>query len=191
MTSPGPAGRRFSNDIRLAGHGLRLREWTDADLTAMVDLFDEPQLDRWTPLRRPFNLAAAQAYLDAARERRTEDRSIQLAITTDGQTPHGEILLFPTGPNGRGPSGPHAELAYAVGAAYRRQGLASRAVRLITEHAYQHLGMKQVILRIHPDNAASTAVARSAGFHLTDPEPVIDNDAGPLLTWHHRAASLD
>ncbi|NEA34987.1 hypothetical protein [Streptomyces sp. SID13031] len=55
MTSPPAAGRRFSGDIQLAGHGLRLSEWTDDDLSAIVDLFDEPQLDRWTPLRRPFN----------------------------------------------------------------------------------------------------------------------------------------
>jgi hypothetical protein len=51
--------------------------------------------------------------------------------------------------------------------------------------------VEQVILRIHPDNAASSAVARSAGFYLIDPEPVIDKDAGPLQTWHHHFAPLD
>ncbi|MGC4939955.1 GNAT family N-acetyltransferase [Kribbella sp. DT2] len=135
---------------------------------------------------------AARTYLAAARSRRSENRSIQLAITTDGQTPCGEILLFPTGPNGRDPNGPHAELAYAIGAAYRRQGVATRAVRLITEYAYQHLGMEQVILRIHPDNVASAAVARATGFHLTNPIPVMDPDAEPLRTWrHHQATPLD
>jgi RimJ/RimL family protein N-acetyltransferase len=191
MTTPRSSDERFSSDIRLSGLGLHLREWTNADLPAMVDLFDETQVDRWTPLRHPFDLAAARAYLDAARARRAEGRSIQLAITTDGHTPRGEILLFPTGPGGRDPHGRHAELAYAIGAAHRRQGLATTAVRLITSYAYQQLGMEHVILRIHPDNTASTALARATGFDLTDVDPIEHGAAGPLLTWRHRPSSTD
>jgi hypothetical protein len=109
-------------DATISGFGLYLREWTDADLPVMVELFDDPQVDRWTPLRRPFDLAAARAYLDQARTRRAEGRSIQLAITTDEHTALGEVLLFVTGPDGREPAGRDAELAYAVGPASPERG---------------------------------------------------------------------
>jgi RimJ/RimL family protein N-acetyltransferase len=168
-------------DIRLDGLGLVLREWTADDLPVMVELFDDPQVDHWTPLRSPFNLAAAHAYLDKAHHNRIEGRRLQLAITTDGYEPKGEILLARTGDHGRG-----AELAYAVGPRHRRQRLATRAVQLITTYAYDVLAMKQVILRIAHHNQASTAVARSAGFELTDSEPITrEGSLHPLHTWRH------
>ncbi|MFC6020694.1 GNAT family N-acetyltransferase, partial [Plantactinospora solaniradicis] len=69
MTAP-RHDNRFPNRIRIDGHGLVLREWTDDDLPTMVELFDEPEVDRWTPLRTPFNLEAARSYLDRARQLR-------------------------------------------------------------------------------------------------------------------------
>jgi RimJ/RimL family protein N-acetyltransferase len=164
--------------ITLSGLGLQLREWSDADLPVMVELFDDPDVDRWTPLPSPFDLTAARTYLDQARARRAEGRSIQLAITTDGHTALGEILLVP--------SGRIAELAYAVGRAHRGQGLTTRAVRLVTAYAYRELAMDRVVLRINPGNAPSVAVARATGFELTDDEPVIRGGSGPLHTWRHR-----
>jgi hypothetical protein len=36
---------RFPAGIRLQGQGLILREWTEDDLTTMVELFDDPEGD--------------------------------------------------------------------------------------------------------------------------------------------------
>ncbi len=77
-------------------------------MPAMVELFDDCAVDRWTPLRAPFDETAARAYLDRARGHRAQGRGLQLAITTDGRRPLGEILLFPTGAPGE------VELAYAA-----------------------------------------------------------------------------
>lgn len=167
--------------MALEGFGLRLREWTAADVPAMVELFDNAEVGRWTPLRSPFDEAAARDYLDRARERRAEDRGVQLAVTTDGHTPLGEVLLFATGPGGRDPGGPDAELGYAIGPAHRGQGLATRAVRLMTGYAVAELAVRRVILRIDLGNAASEHVARATGFRLADGPP-----AGPAnapRTW--------
>ncbi|MER7108604.1 GNAT family N-acetyltransferase [Streptomyces sp. NPDC000229] len=159
---------------------LVLRAWTDADVPAMAELFDEPAVAYRTPLASPFDEAAATAYLSMIHRTRADGTRLHLAITKDGGAPLGEVLLDLT----------QGTLGYAVGAAHRGQGLASRATRLLTGHAHAVLGLPRVILRIEPDNAASAAVARAAGFRLTDepPETVRSNGrTHTLLTWAHDA----
>ncbi|MFG1942653.1 GNAT family N-acetyltransferase [Nonomuraea sp. NPDC048826] len=170
----------------LRGLGLRLREWTDEDLPVMAQLFDDPEMDRWTPLRSPFDLAAASAYLAAARQAEAENRGVNLAITVEDDRPRGEVLLRYTGNPGEG------EIAYGIGPRHRRQGLAKRAVELMVRHAFQDLGMTRMLLRIEPANAGSQAVAAAAGFRLTDDAPVYrDRREGPfkLLTWERTELS--
>jgi RimJ/RimL family protein N-acetyltransferase len=57
-----------------------------------------------------------------------------------------------------------AQLSWWVFPAYRRRGIASRAVRLVTAYAFRALGVRQLEAFIEPDNAASRGVARNAGF---------------------------
>ncbi|WP_329035664.1 GNAT family N-acetyltransferase [Streptomyces sp. NBC_01725] len=167
-----------------AGEGLQLREWTEADAPALSALFDEPEMDRWTPLRAPFDETAARAYVTRAHERRAAGQALQLAITTDGHTPMGEVLLFLAAGDGS-----EVELAYGIGALHRRRGLASRAVRLVLPHAFHDTRVRRAVLRIEPDNTASAAVARKTGFQLTDEPPVIrENEprSVTLQTWELR-----
>lgn len=166
--------------LTLTDGDLVLREWTDADVPAMAGLFDEPAVAYRTPLASPFDEAAAAAYLAMIRRTRADGTRLHLAITREGGAPLGEVLLSLT----------HGALGYAVGAPHRGRGLASRATRLLTAHAHEVLGLPRVILQIEPDNTASTAVARAAGFRLTDepPETVQSNGrTHTLLTWTHDA----
>lgn len=167
-----------------SGEGLQLREWTEADIPALSALFDEPEMDRWTPLQTPFDEAAARAYVTRAHERRAAGQALQLAITTDGRTPLGEVLLFAAAQDGS-----QVELAYGIGAPHRHQGLASRAVRLLLPHAFGDPSVRRAVLRIEPANAASAAVARGTGFQLTD-EPLVVREGGGrsvrLRTWELR-----
>ncbi|WP_329518978.1 GNAT family N-acetyltransferase [Spirillospora sp. NBC_01491] len=167
-----------TQQIRLSGQGLVLREWDDADLAAMAELFDDPAVAYWTPLAAPFDLAAAGAYL--ARLRASAER-LHLAITTDGRVPLGEVLLDRT----------RGTLGYVVGAAHRGQGLAARALRLMTAYAHEGAGLAVVSLEVEPANDASAAVARAAGYTLSGAEPVEVEDKGrthALLTWTHPAS---
>lgn len=172
---------RFPAQIRLAADNLVLRDWIDDDLTTMTALFDEPMIRRWTPLASPFTTEAARDYLAAAHRARDSDRGIQLAITFDGRSAVGEVLLFRTG------RPTEAELAYAVGEAHRGQGLAQRSVTALADYARRELGIDSPLLRIDPANTASRAVARKAGYVETD-EPIVER-ARPggrtvrLRTW--------
>lgn len=152
----------FPEDIVVTGDELTLREWTDDDRSAMVELFDEPSIDVWTPLEAPFDDAAARRYLARAKAGRDRGIQLQLAITTDGRTPLGEVLLFDGGEAGV------AELAYAVGIRHRGQRLGARAVALTMEFATQNCGIAEFHLTISPANGASQAVAHANGFVLTD-----------------------
>jgi RimJ/RimL family protein N-acetyltransferase len=171
----------FGFGLRLSGHGLVLREWTDDDLPVMVELFDDREVAYWTPLVTPFDLGAARNYLDKARRTRAIDQRVHLAITTDGGRAKGEALLIMRD-DGTG------SIGYAVGAAYRGQRLAVRAVQVMTDFAHEVAGLAQVFLEIEPDNEPSTRVARAAGFHLSDAPPNTVEDKGrtlSLLTWTH------
>ncbi|QGV78631.1 GNAT family N-acetyltransferase [Streptomyces ficellus] len=167
--------------LTLTDGEIVLREWTDADVPAMAELFDDPAVAHRTPLASPFDEAAATAYLTMIRRTRADGTRLHLAITRDGGTPLGEVLLGVTS----------GAIGYAVGAAHRGQGLAHRATRLLTAHAHAVLGLRRVILQIEPDNAASTAVARAAGFRPTgEPPATVRSNGRPhtLLTWAHDAA---
>lgn len=172
VTSP------FPERIELSGEGVVLRDWAEADLVAMRDLFDHPDIAYWTPIVSPFDEAAAQARLDRARQLRAEGTTILLAITVDGDAPLGEVMLR------RAPEG--TEIGYAIGPAHRGQGLAARAVRVMTTYAFEHLDTHQVILELEAENAASVAVATKAGFRLLDVPLITGEEKGRpyvLQTW--------
>lgn len=57
-----------------------------------------------------------------------------------------------------------AEMSYWTFPAYRRRGLAARAVRLACDYAFEALGVERMELYIEPDNHASRGVAHRAGF---------------------------
>ncbi|MER8033088.1 GNAT family protein [Streptomyces bauhiniae] len=161
----------------ITAHGLLLREWTPADLPVLRELFDDPDVAYRTPLAAPFDAAAARAYLDGAIG---APRRLHLAITTDGRTALGEVLL----------NRDSRSIGYVVGAAHRGRGLAARALRAMTEYAHRAEGMDRLLLEIEPDNAASAAVARSAGYRRAAVAAETVTDKGrtyELLTWEHLA----
>jgi RimJ/RimL family protein N-acetyltransferase len=177
MTTPG----RLPFPIALTGDGVQLREWRPDDLEALVDLLDDPDIARFTPMTSPFDLEAAEAYLARARQGRMSGQRIQLAITVDGGVPLGEVLLFGMDLGLR-----EAELGYLVGARYRRRGLATAALSLLIGYARGTLGLERLLLRIDPSNIGSVAVARRTGFRITAEAPILqEGPYGPssLDTW--------
>jgi RimJ/RimL family protein N-acetyltransferase len=129
----------------------------------------------------PFDVEAGIAYLKRAYQGRISGRRIQLAITTDGGRPLGEVLLF-----GVDLGLKEAELGYLVGARHRRRGLASGALSLLSTYARSTLNLSRLLLRIDPGNTSSTAVARRCGYQLTGEPPILqEGPYGPssLDTW--------
>lgn len=151
-----PVGNPFTSD------GLWFRPWCLEDTSEMVSLFDTDQMNRWTPLASPFTVQAAQGYVAQALDAGLKAGILQFAVLlSPNGPPVGEVLVFPSDQPGV------MELAYAVGARYQRQGIASRALRAALEVARAR-GARQAVLSIAEGNDASAGVAVAAGFSLTD-----------------------
>ena len=60
--------------------------------------------------------------------------------------------------------GSTASMSYWTFPVFRRRGLATRAVVLVTRYAFDTLGVTEIEVEIEPDNVASRGVARRAGF---------------------------
>ncbi|WP_204985349.1 GNAT family N-acetyltransferase [Micromonospora globbae] len=144
----------------------------------MVSLFDDPEVAYRTPVMTPFDRRAAENYLDRVRQAKAARTRLHLAITVDGGLARGEVIL----------NNATAMIAYMVGAAYRGQGLATRAVRLMTRYAYDVVDLPGVFLEIEADNVGSVSVARATGFRPLDEEPEVVEDKGRRYTlrlWAH------
>lgn len=140
---------------------LYFREWRDADIEHMAELFDTEEMNRWTPLPFPFTLGVAAGYVASAHEARRRDGTLQLAVCAqhDGP-PVGEVLLFPSDEPDT------VELAYAVGAAYRGGSIGARSVAAVLDLARLG-GARRAVLTIANDNVPSQATALAAGFTKT------------------------
>ena len=167
--------------LTLTGEGVTLREWRSEDLDDLVELLDEPDIARWTPMPSPFDVEAGIAYLKRAQQGRITGRRIQLAVTVDGGKPLGEVLLFGVDGGLR-----EAELGYLIGAPHRRRGIASAALSVLSSYGRDDLELRRLLLRIDPGNTASTSVARRCGYRLTGEAPILQvGPYGPssLDTW--------
>ena len=60
--------------------------------------------------------------------------------------------------------GSTASMSYWTFPVFRRRGLATRAVVLVTRYAFDTLGVTEIEVEIEPDNVASRGVAQRAGF---------------------------
>jgi ribosomal-protein-alanine N-acetyltransferase len=60
----------------------------------------------------------------------------------------------------------NAYLGYAIGQPHARQGYMSEGIELVVKHAFETLGLHRLEANIQPDNVASVALAKRAGFRL-------------------------
>ncbi|GAB3849690.1 hypothetical protein GCM10029963_34610 [Micromonospora andamanensis] len=164
-------------DVRLEGDGIVLRPWSEQDLDQLVTLFDDAEMAYRLPVATPFDLAAAETYLNTARRAEQAGARIYLAVTVGDDVARGEVMLNLAA----------GTIGYAIGPAYRGQRLASRALRLMTGYAHQVIGLPTVYLEIEPDNTGSVVVARSVGYRPTDDEPVFVEDKGRRYALHRWA----
>ena len=148
-------------DPPLTDGTVLLRPWTDADVPAVAEACRDPEITRWIDdIPAPYTRADARAYVAACR-RGWKDGSLWAFAVVD--TSSGKVV----GSCGIGwQDDPHgvAEIGYWVRAGHRGRGVATRAVRLASEWAFEEGGVQRLQLRADELNTASQRVAERAGF---------------------------
>ena len=142
-----------------------LRPWTAADVPALVEACQDPEISRRTLVPTPYTEADARGYLQrvAAGWQDGARASFAVVDAADHGAPLGAAGLEAIDWDQLA-----ADVGYWLAAPARGRGFATRAVELLAGWAFGTLGLERLELRTIHDNVASHAVARRAGFAPSD-----------------------
>ena len=149
-------------DPPLADDRIALRRWRPDDADALVQACNDPEIPRWTRVPHPYSAQDAAEFLELVRTGWEAATIAAFAIVRPDEHRRlcGSIsLMHLEWEHGVG------EIGYWTAADARRQGVASRATSLISRWGLGPVGLKRISLLTEPENFASQAVARRAGFH--------------------------
>jgi RimJ/RimL family protein N-acetyltransferase len=152
-------------DPPLSDAVVALRPYTDADVPALVEICQDPDIARFTTVPSPYAETDARAYLQRVTAGLAEGTQLTLGVTGAADR---DILLGSVGLHAIDGEQRAAEVGYLLAPAARGRGVATRAVQLITAWGFETLGLARVELRTMAGNAASQAVAARAGFQRVD-----------------------
>jgi RimJ/RimL family protein N-acetyltransferase len=147
-------------DPPLADGTITLRAWRVGDEHSLAAGWADEDVQAWTGVPEMRTSAHALLWIEGEATRRSADLAIDLVIAdvADGRV-LGEVGLARIDRT-RGV----AEVGYWVLPGERGQGIAAAAVCLLVPWAQRELDLRKVFARVEPQNRASVAVARSAGF---------------------------
>ena len=125
------------------------------DLEAVVAACQDPDIPRFIPfVAVPYGVADGIAFLESV-ERAWGSNEWTFAICSDSDVLLGVVTLRLRDAG---------LIGYWLSSSARGSGLMTEAVKGVIAWAREELGVQRFELWTHPDNAASQAVARRAGF---------------------------
>lgn len=149
--------------VSLTDDVVLLRAWTPTDASFLADASNDPAVERYNgPLpKTPADaLEAIRSFERGWRSFEVDNDPTGTAFAIVDAAP-GELVGM-CGIDGWSTTNV-AQFGYWLVEPARGRGLATRAVRLMTDWLFE-LGAARVFLTIKPENVASAAVARRAGF---------------------------
>jgi RimJ/RimL family protein N-acetyltransferase len=139
--------------------GVRLELLTAAHVDDMLALAADPDIVRYTRVPDPMPDGWIESWIDTYEQARRDGTREAFAVTGE----RGEFLGLAMAVHIDRP-GRTVELGYVVAPAARGAGVASRALRLLTDWAFAELDALRIELRIADSNEASKSVARRASY---------------------------
>jgi RimJ/RimL family protein N-acetyltransferase len=158
-------GARLANDdastsndtpTTLSADGLLLRAWRMSDASDVVAMADDSQLRRFSSVGGVTDLDGARAWL---RSRQGPGR-LDWCVRDPGT----DVLLGRVGVMGLHADDNTAEVGYWTARQVRGRRVATRAVEIVTRHAFEVLGRHRMEIRHVPGNDGSCGVAVRAGY---------------------------
>jgi RimJ/RimL family protein N-acetyltransferase len=145
--------------VTLRDDDLILRPKRTDDIDAITAACQDPEIPRWTGVPSNYTRADAVTFLERSAEEEAAGKAYHLlAVAAEDDRLLGSFSLMEMD---RDPA--YAEIGYWVAAEARGRGVATRAVRLLTQWALEH-GRSRLEIYAHRDNAPSRRVAAKAGF---------------------------
>lgn len=185
---------------------LALRPWRPADAAALVDLYRDEALRRWTSVTLDDEAGADRWVREHQRGWAEGDRFAFAVVETGADSgsgaeadagagsgavqgqPLGHVVL-----KGVSPDTPSAEVGYWTAAPARGRGVAPRALSALTDWAFATFaadGLARLELLHQVDNTASCRVAQKCGYDLTAHLPASPPDF-PLAGHVHVRVRAD
>lgn len=146
----------------LHGEGLLLRPLTADDAGALLELFGDGQVTRWTSLDRLADEAAARAMIEKIGEDFAAGTRQQWGIVEPDDGAGGVLgtaILAQLDRRHR-----RAEVGFAVRRSHWGRRIVSRALPLLIDHAFDTLDLHRLEASVDPGNAASLRVLERNGF---------------------------
>src|SRR3954449_6580253 len=137
---------------------VALRAWRNDDASDIARLFEDREALEWTRAPSPYRQGDAYQWLAGVPAQMRRGDGLPLAVTdaVDGAL-LGSIDL-------RMRDEGRAEFGYVIGAWARRRGVGTRALSLYSRWCFENLDVARLELLVQPDNVASLALGRRAGF---------------------------
>jgi len=137
---------------------VTLRAWAPDDTAAVFAACQDPLISRFIGVPLPYTEEVARQFVVRRRADWDSDDERSFAIT---DAVSGEVL----GSIARhGPWGHRAQFGFWLAPWARGRGVATRALRLITDWTLETADVIRLDLFTHPDNDASGRVAERAGY---------------------------
>ena len=145
-----------------------LRPLAQEDAPLIARAFSDIRVTRFLEeVRQPYTLEDAKAFVFFAAAKASSGRDF--AVSADGAFAGMMSLVY-----GAGRHACECELGYWLLPEYWNQGIASRAIRLAADFAFEKRGLERVFARSYEKNAASCRALEKAGF---EPEAVLRRSA--------------
>jgi len=149
-------------DPPLSDGVVTLRPWSKDDVDALVDCLDgDEEIARWLDMiPQPYRHAEARIWVDQAASYWREGTAAPFAVTRSST---GEVVGG-VGFRWVGEEVAVGEVGYWLRREARKDGLTTRAVRLVSRWAFEALACERLQLRADQRNVPSQRVAEKAGF---------------------------
>jgi len=139
---------------------VSLRLLGEDDLAFLSEVVSDESTRRFTRIPEPPPAGFAQTWLGVYEAGRADGTREAFVVVEDGSAVG--LALAPSIDR----EAATTELGYLVASRARGRGLATIALRLLSEWAFEELGMIRLELHIGTENVASQPVARRAGYTL-------------------------
>ncbi len=119
----------------------------------------DPEIPLHTNVPSPYGEEEARRWIEISETRRRAGTDVSLLVVDPEDRLLGSVGLHDISEMSR-----RAEIGYWTAAEARGRGVATRAVRRLSRHAFESLPLERIDIAVEPENRASHRVAERAGF---------------------------